>query len=85
MTPENLPLYSPQELALRNGTDRPEVWIAFEGIVYDVTESLLWRGGRHYEHWAGQDLTGELPDAPHGVRVFGRVKAVGRLKPSGPR
>jgi predicted heme/steroid binding protein len=47
--------------------------------VYDVTTSRLWFKGKHYEHWAGQDLTDELKDAPHTERVFERVKVVGRL------
>ncbi|MBM3446236.1 MAG: cytochrome b5 [Bacteroidetes bacterium] len=69
-----LPTYTRSELALRNGQDRPEIWIAWEGKIFDVTESRLWRNGKHYEHWAGQDLTEELADSPHGRRVFdGRV------------
>lgn len=74
-----LPAYSRAQLALRNGSDREEIWIAFRGIIYDVTGSRLWRNGRHYEHWAGQDLTDELADAPHTEQVFGRFAAVGRL------
>ncbi|MFM8839047.1 MAG: cytochrome b5 domain-containing protein, partial [Bacteroidota bacterium] len=55
-----LPTYTCSELALRNGQDRPEIWIAWEGKIFDVTESRLWKNGKHYEHWAGQDLTEEL-------------------------
>jgi len=53
--------------------------VAYQGLVYDVTESRLWKNGKHYEHWAGQDLTEELEDAPHGVRVFDKFECVGRL------
>ena len=60
----DLPIYTRFQLALRNGQDRPEIWVAYLGIVYDVTHSRLWRDGKHYEHWAGQDLTDELKDAP---------------------
>lgn len=66
-------------LALRNGSDKPEIWIAFEGFVYDVSDSRLWKNGKHYEHWAGQDLTDELKDAPHTEKVFGKFKRIGRL------
>jgi predicted heme/steroid binding protein len=76
---EHLPSYTKSQLALRNGNDKPEIWIAYNGIIYDVTQSRLWRHGRHYEHWAGQDLTEELADAPHTEKVFDRVKAVGKL------
>ena len=71
--------YTPSQLALRNGQDREEIWVAFEGVIYDVSESRHWLNGRHYSHWAGQDLTAELKDAPHGAYVFKRLKAVGKL------
>lgn len=69
-----------RQLSLRNGQDKPEIWVAYRGIVYDVTESRLWRNGKHYEHWAGQDLTEELVDAPHTNEVFKRFKAIGQLQ-----
>jgi len=77
----DLPLVTPAQLALRNGQDKPQIWIAYQGIVYDVSHSRLWREGKHHEHWAGQDLTSELPDAPHTEEVFTRLKAIGRLDP----
>ncbi len=76
----SLPEYSKQQLALRNGVDREEIWIAFEGKIYDVAKSRLWKNGQHYEHWAGQDLTEELKDAPHNAHVFDKFKIVGVLK-----
>ncbi len=75
-----LPVYTTMQLALRNGQDRKEVWIAYQGVIYDVGHSRLWRTGKHYEHWAGQDLTLELADAPHTHKVFERFTAIGRLK-----
>jgi predicted heme/steroid binding protein len=68
------------QLAVRNGQDKQEVWVAYKGLVYDVTSSRLWRHGKHYEHWAGQDLTDELIDAPHTANVFDKFKIIGRLK-----
>ena len=76
---ENLPSYTHAQLALRNGQDKPEIWVAFRGLIYEVTASRLWRNGKHYEHWAGQDLTDELADAPHTEKVFEKFTAVGRL------
>ena len=76
---DHLPTYTRSQLGLRNGQDRDEIWIAYQGLIYDVTESRMWRNGRHYEHWAGQDLTPELPDAPHNEGVFAKFKVVGRL------
>jgi len=66
-----------RQLSLRNGVDRDEVWVAFQGKVYDLTLSRMWRAGRHYEHWAGQDLTEALKDAPHDSRVFEKFDPIG--------
>lgn len=74
-----LPVFTRSQLALRNGQDRDEIWCAYEGVIYDLTASRLWRQGKHYEHWAGQDLTDELLDAPHTNSVFARFTAVGKL------
>ncbi|MBU1373616.1 MAG: cytochrome b5 [Bacteroidetes bacterium] len=77
---ENLPEYTKSQLALRNGQDKPQIWVAYLGDIYDVSESRLWRNGKHYEHWAGQDLTDELKDAPHNQKVFEKFKVIGKLK-----
>jgi predicted heme/steroid binding protein len=77
---DNLPEYTRAYLALRNGQDKPEVWVAYNGLIYDVTRSRLWLQGKHYEHWAGQDLTDELKDAPHTENVFDRFTVIGKLK-----
>ena len=75
-----LPVYTKSQLALRNGQDKPDIWIAYQQIIYDVSESRLWFNGKHYEHWAGQDLTDELIDAPHTSQAFEKFKAVGKLQ-----
>ena len=80
-TLENLPEYTKSQLALRNGQDKPQIWVAYLGNIYNVTESRLWQNGKHYEHWAGQDLTDELKDAPHTKTVFEKFKVIGKLKP----
>ncbi|OZI05283.1 cytochrome b5 [Siphonobacter sp. BAB-5385] len=77
---ETYQTYTKAQLALRNGQDREEIWVAFQGTIYDVTSSRLWRNGKHYEHWAGQDLTEELGDAPHSERVFERFRIIGKLR-----
>ncbi|MGV3585651.1 MAG: cytochrome b5 domain-containing protein [Adhaeribacter sp.] len=75
-----LPEYTKAQLALRNGQDRDEIWIAYKGQIYDVRKSRLWSRGNHYEHWAGQDLTEELNDAPHDEYVFDKFEVIGLLK-----
>ena len=72
--------YTLRQLALRNGQDRDEIWVAYRNDIYDVSRSRLWRRGNHYEHWAGQDLTAELDkDAPHTANVFDNFPIIGRL------
>ena len=79
MANEKLLEYTIVQLSLRNGVEREEVWIAYKGLIYDVSLSRLWRNGEHYEHWAGQDLTHELKDAPHTAKVFDKFKIVGKI------
>lgn len=71
------------ELRRNNGDRGSRKWIAYDGIVYDVTECPKWQLELHERmHFPGQDLTSELPDAPHKEDVFSRpcVKVVGRLE-----
>lgn len=82
MLKNDLPEYTPSQLALKNGQDNDEVWCAFKGLIYDLTKSKLWRNGQHYEHWAGQDLTDEIVEAPHTENVFDKFLIVGRIKAS---
>jgi len=72
------------ELRRHSGERGTRAWICREGLVYDVTDCPKWRGGLHEQlHFAAQDLTAELPDAPHHDEVFSRecVKLIGRLVP----
>jgi predicted heme/steroid binding protein len=80
-TKPELPEYTLSQLALRNGQDRDEIWVSYQGLIYDVGRSRLWTRGNHYGHWAGQDLTAELhKDAPHTAYVFDKFTVIGRLK-----
>lgn len=72
--------FTKSQLSLRNGRDKEEIWVAFKGRIYDVSRSKLWREGQHYEHWAGQDLTDEFPDAPHTTYVFDKFEVIGLLE-----
>ena len=42
--------FTKQQLALRNGNDQEEIRIAYNGVIYDVTNPRLWKNGTHYEH-----------------------------------
>jgi predicted heme/steroid binding protein len=71
------------ELRRNNGDRGSRKYVVHDGIVYDVTDCPKWRRDMHENlHFPGQDLTSELPDAPHKDDVFSRpcVKIVGNLK-----
>lgn len=74
------PYYTAEELALRNGNDMPEIWVAYKGYIYDVTESDLFEGGEHFFHPSGVDLTEEMDEAPHPDDVMDAFPIVGKLK-----
>lgn len=74
-------LYTRRELTSYDG-DRGPAYIAYKGIVYDVSNCPKWRLTLHEGiHFPGQDLTVEFIDAPHHEEVFSHpcVKRVGRL------
>ena len=74
-------IFTTAELIKYNGIDHP-MYLAYDGVVYDVSESPRWRSGLHEGlHFPAQDLSGEIGDAPHGREVFlhPEVRIVGRL------
>ena len=72
--------FTRKELATYQGRNGAPAYIAYDGKVYDVSNSFLWRNGRHQVlHHAGVDLTGVLDQAPHGADLLERVLIVGTL------
>lgn len=81
----NIPdkIISMLEVKRNTGERGTRMWIAHAGIVYDVTDCSKWRTGMHeFLHFPGQDLTGELSDAPHKNEVFTHdcIKIIGKLE-----
>ena len=73
--------YTPAELSQYDGTDGKPIYIAYKGNVYDVSESKMWRGGRHMKrHNAGGDLTTDIQAAPHDPGLLERYPQVGTLQ-----
>ncbi len=69
-----------QELSKYNGKNGAPAYIAYHGRIYDVSESFLWKNGKHQVfHSAGEDLTEALKDAPHGQDMLERVPLIGIL------
>ena len=64
-----------------NGEDGKPVYVAYQGKVFDVSGSKLWRGGIHMKrHHAARDLSTDFKAAPHGEEVLARYPQVGILK-----
>lgn len=58
------------DLAAFNGRDGQPAYVAYEGVIYDVTESAMWGNGDHEGmHDAGKDMTADHDDAPHDVYI----------------
>jgi predicted heme/steroid binding protein len=74
--------FTSDDLKRYHGERGQPAYVAYQGVVYDVGDCPKWRSGLHEQmHFAGFDLTSELPEAPHGREVFTRpcVKRVGVL------
>jgi predicted heme/steroid binding protein/uncharacterized membrane protein len=70
-----------EDLEAYNGRDGNPCYVVYDGKVYDVSDSKLWKGGRHMRrHQAGTDLTADIQAAPHGPEVLERYPQVGLLK-----
>jgi len=69
-----------KELEEYDGKNGKPAYVAYQGKVYDLSQSSLWSGGEHMGmHQAGKDITEELELAPHGEEILERVKIVGKL------
>jgi predicted heme/steroid binding protein/uncharacterized membrane protein len=69
-----------------DGKEGRPAHVAYKGVVYDVTNSRLWKNGSHLtRHAAGSDLTDMLKNAPHAEDKVLAMPVVGKLLPAGER
>jgi predicted heme/steroid binding protein/uncharacterized membrane protein len=72
--------FTPKDLADFDGSDGKPTYLAYNGVVYDVSTSRLWKAGKHMNrHHAGGDMGLELSQAPHSPDVLERFPRVGVL------
>lgn len=73
--------FSKEDLARNNGNNGNPAFVSYNGKVFDVSKSFLWKKGEHQAlHAAGQDMTEQLTQAPHGPEFLERFHVVGILK-----
>ncbi|HEX8947913.1 MAG TPA: CopD family protein [Dissulfurispiraceae bacterium] len=71
---------TPDELSRCDGQEGRPAYIAYKGVVYDISQSKLWKDGSHMrKHLAGSDLTDALRTAPHGEDKIISMPVIGRL------
>lgn len=65
------------DLQQYNGKEGSKSYVSYQGKVYDVTDSRLWKNGKHVNrHEAGMDLSEAMESAPHGAEVLERFQQV---------
>ena len=73
--------FTEEELTRYDGRNGFPTYIAYEGKVYDVSESFLWKEGKHQVlHRAGLDLTDAMEQAPHNADILGKFPVIGTLQ-----
>jgi predicted heme/steroid binding protein len=78
--------FTRESLASYDGKDGRPACFAFEGKIYDATQSPLWKQGVHMgRHNAGNDLTEALKLAPHGRDKVTALAEAGVLIAAAPR
>lgn len=67
--------FTAAELKKYNGKDGMPAYAAVDGIVYDLSRSKSWKGGKHMMlHNAGADLSSELHNkAPKAIHKDGKI------------
>lgn len=77
---ETQKVFDKEELSKYNGQNGMPAYIAFEGMVYDVTGAKAWEGGKHRGISAGQDITQIIKSASHGTSVIDNLEEVGKYE-----
>jgi predicted heme/steroid binding protein len=69
-----------EQLAQFDGKDGRKAYFAYQGEIFDATDSPLWKNGSHMgRHQAGCDLTEVLGQAPHNEDKVTAMTKVGAL------
>lgn len=67
------------ELKAYNGKNGQPAYVAFEGIIYDVSSVPQWADGEHNGITAGVDITKLIEKSPHGPKNLKLATPVGSI------
>ena len=67
-----------QELAEYNGKNG-KIYVAYQGQVYDISGSYVWKSGAHQGCYAGTDLTEKMSIMPRMAKILKGYPVVGTL------
>ena len=77
----DLKSFTLEELQSYDGTGGKPIYIAYKGMVYDLSSSRLFQGEKRMRcHVAGKDLTKDMDIAPHGEDLVLKFALAGKLK-----
>ncbi len=69
-----------EQLKQFNGKNGNPVYVAVDGVIYDLTNVPAWKNGEHNGYSAGNDLTDIIKNkSPHGVKNLEGKPIVGKL------
>ncbi len=72
--------FTAEQLSQCDGYEGRPAYVAYQGTIYDVSGSRLWKGGSHFKkHGAGFDMTDVLKTAPHKEDKILGMPVVGEL------
>ncbi|MBW2146962.1 MAG: hypothetical protein JRG73_17965 [Deltaproteobacteria bacterium] len=73
-------VFTPETLTLFDGKEGNPAYVGYQGKVFDMSSSPMWRNGLHMrQHLAGSDLTASMDSAPHDAEVLERFQEVGTI------
>ncbi len=77
-------IISQAELANANGQNGQKCYVALDGHVYEIKNSIYWENGQHKpsggQAYCGRDLSNIISKSPHGKTILSRMTPVGPLR-----
>ncbi len=67
------------ELSDYDAQDDSPNYTGVDGLVYDMADYGMWEEGEHFEHEAGEYLTQEIHESPHGIAIMLGAPIAGAL------